>query len=344
MNVYQNNGNVLQIPLNTIDSITYNISTPGNLATITTNPLSSITSTSAISGGNIIYDGGSLITERGLCISIFPSPTTANTIINNGSGIGNYISNLIGLIPNTNYYVRAYAINNAGTSYGNELSFTTLSNGGSLIVSNPGLGVSFDGFTYSSIVLGNGQEWMVENLRTNIYANGDPIPNVIDDLDWAGLYTGAWAYSFNNAQNQNPYGKLYNWYAVNDSRNVCPSGWHVPTDIDWSTFINYLDLNADGGNNWNTAGGKMKSTDIQYWLNGVNIDATNESGFTAFPGGRRLDVGGFSVLGNTGDFWSSTASGSSFAWFRRISKNDGNVYRSNTLEKQEGLSVRCVRD
>jgi uncharacterized protein (TIGR02145 family) len=341
MNVHLNSGNVLQIPLNTIDSITYTINNPGNLASITTSTVSSITGTSAASGGNITNDGGTLITQRGICYSQTPSPTTANSTIISGSGIGSFTSNLIGLTASTTYYVRAYAINSAGTAYGNEVSFTSASLGGS-IVTNPGAGVTFNGYTYSSIVLGNGQEWMSENLRTAFYANGDPIPNVTDDQQWANLNTGAWAYNWNDSQYENPYGRLYNWYTVNDSRNVCPTGWHVPSDIEWSTFINYLDPNADGGNNVNIAGGKMKSTGTQYWT--TNIDGTNESGFSGLPAGRRLDVGGFSALGSVGDWWSSTDSSTSNAWFRRIVGDSGNLYRSNTFSKKEGLTIRCVKD
>jgi hypothetical protein len=231
MNIHQSNGTVLQIPLNTIDSITYTIPNPGNLATLTTTAASSITDISAVSGGNITNDGGSLITQRGICYSTSPSPTTANTSIISGSGTGSFTSNLTSLTASTTYYVRAYATNSAGTAYGNELSFTTTAGGGG-IVTNPGAGVTFNGYTYSSIVLGNGQEWMAENLRTTTYANGDPIPNVTDNTQWQNLTTGAWAHYNNDSQYENPYGKLYNWYAVDDSRNVCPTGWHVPSDAE----------------------------------------------------------------------------------------------------------------
>ena len=125
MNIHQSNGTVLQIPLNTIDSITYTIPNPGNLATLTTTAASSITDISAVSGGNITNDGGTLITQRGVCYSTSPSPTTANTSIISGSGTGSFISNLTGLTATTTYYVRAYATNSAGTAYGNEVSFTT---------------------------------------------------------------------------------------------------------------------------------------------------------------------------------------------------------------------------
>jgi uncharacterized protein (TIGR02145 family) len=342
MNIYQSNGTVLQIPISSIDSITYTVSNPGNLAAITTLPISNTTITSSTSGGSISSTGGSSVTQRGVCWSISQNPTTANSTTNDGSGTGSFTSNLIGLTANTTYYVRAYAINSAGTAYGNELSFTTSSGGGG-IVTNPGAGVTFSGYTYSSIVLGNGQEWMAENLRNTTYANGDPILNVQYGPQWISLTTGAWAHENNDSQNENPYGKLYNWFTIADSRNVCPTGWHVPSDSEWSTFINYLDPNADGGaTTLNTAGGKLKSTGTQYWQS-PNAYATNESGFSGLPGGFRGNAASFGYIGNRGYWWSSTENNTDDAWNRILSYSNNNATRSLS-NKQYGLSVRCIRD
>ena len=330
MNIHQSNGTVLQIPLNTIDSITYTIPNPGNLATLTTTVASSITETSAVSGGNITNNGGSLITQRGVCYSTSPSPTTANTTIISGSGTGSFTSNLTSLTANTTYYMRAYATNSAGTAYGNELSFTTTAG----IVTNPGAGVTFDGYTYTSIVLGNGQEWMAENLRTTTYANGDPIPNVTDNTQWENLTTGAWSHYNNVSQYENPYGKLYNWYTVADSRNVCPTGWHVPTDAEYTLLTDYL-----GGGS--VAGGKMKST---AYFASPNTDATNESGFSGLPGGKRYALTGtFTFFGTGGYLWSSTQSSTSTAWFLTLYNDYGFVTRNAEI-KNDGYSVRCLRD
>ena len=338
MNIHQSNGTVLQIPMNMIDSITYTITNPGNLATISTLPIGNITSTSATSGGNISNNGGTPVTQRGVVWSTSQNPTTANNSTSDGSGTGNFTSNLINLTANTTYYVRAYATNSAGTAYGNELTFTTTEG----IITNPGAGVTFDGFSYASIVLGNGQEWMAENLRTTTYANGDPIPNVTDGNQWSVLTTGAWAHYNNDNQYENPYGKLYNWYTVADTRNVCPTGWHVPTDAEWSALINYLDPNANGGNTEpNTAGGKMKSIGTQLWQS-PNLDATNESGFSALPGGQRATDGAFGVLGSCGNWWSNTEE-TGVAWYRDIVNYDGGAYRSNTAFS-EGNSIRCLKD
>lgn len=331
MNIHQSNGTILQIPLNTIDSITYTINNPGNLATLSTLPIGNTTGTSATSGGNITSDGGTNITQRGVVWSTNPNPTTANSLTTNGSGIGNYTSTLTGLTANTTYYVRAYATNSAGTAYGNELSFTTT--GGGSIVSNPGAGVTYGGYNYPTVVLGNGQEWMAENLKTNAYANGDPISNETDDNQWSNLTTGAWAHYNNNSQFDTPLGKLYNWYAVSDPRNLCPMGWHVPADGEWTVLTNYL-----GG--MIVAGGKMKS--LSGW-NPPNTAATNESGFSGYPGGQRATGGYFTGLGSYGIWWSSSETSASEALTRSLVS--GNSYaEGNDTDKFYGLSVRCIKD
>ena len=200
---------------------------------------------------------------------------------------------------------------------------------------NPGTGVTFNGYTYTSLVLGNGQEWMAENLRTTSYANGDPIPNVTDGTQWGSLTTGAWGHYNNDNQYENPYGKLYNWHTINDSRNVCPMGWHVPSDAEWTVLSDFL-----GGEP--VAGGKMKSTGTQYWLS-PNQDATNESGFSGLPGGGYGTSGTFSVIGSQGYWWSSTEFDQIYAFYRRLYYADGTV-TSPYSSKTNGFSVRCLRD
>ena len=340
MNIHQSNGTVLQIPLNTIDSITYTIPNPGNLASIITTAASSITGTSAISGGNIPNDGGSLITQRGICYSTSSSPTTANTTIIGGSGTGSFTSNLTGLTASTTYYVRAYATNSAGTSYGNEVSFTTTGGGG--IVSNPGAGVTFDGYTYSSILLGNGQEWMAENLRTSSYANGDPIPNVTDSLQWLNTTSGAWAHYDNDSLFENPYGKLYNFYTVIDFRGLCPSGWQVPSEIDWITLVNYL-----GGTS--LAGGAIKDTLTNYWF-APNTGATNLIGFNAVGSGIKIfngiggDQWGCQFKNDYGHMWSSTPSVNCSQGMAIYPKYDNSNGPIGGTEKNNGIAVRCLKD
>jgi uncharacterized protein (TIGR02145 family) len=204
----------------------------------------------------------------------------------------------------------------------------------------PGNGVTdIDGTVYTSVVI-NGQEWMQQNLAVTKYRNGDPIPTGLGNTNWQNTTNGAYAIYNNVAANNTTYGKLYNWYAVNDSRGLCPTGWHVPSDAEWTTLINYLDPNADGGNNGNIAGGKMKST--TGW-NSPNTGATNESGFTGLPGGFRSFNGSYSTIGANGFWWSSTEYDSNFAWTRLLYYDFSNVDRFSNF-KHSGFSVRCVRD
>lgn len=345
LNIHKSNGTVLQFPLNSIDSITYTTANSGNLAVLSTIDVGSITSDAISSGGNIIDDGGSPVTQRGVVWSLYPNPSNLINSTNDGIGAGMFNSSITGLQPNTVYFIRAYAINSSGTSYGNELSFTTAQLGGN-VVSNPGSGVTFDGYTYPSVIIGNGQEWMSENLHTAIYSNGDPIPNVMDSVLWANLNSGAWVHYDNDSQNENTFGKLYNWYTVTDSRNVCPTGWHVPTDGEWSLLINYLDPSAAGGDNMNnTAGARLKSTGTQIWQS-PNVGATNESGFSALPGGARGHSNYeffFSGIYGAGIWWSSTEYNTNVAWTRAVGSSSTSMNRSFD-DKTIGLSVRCVKD
>lgn len=191
-----------------------------------------------------------------------------------------------------------------------------------------------DGNEYNTVVIGT-QEWMAENLRTTKYCNGDPIPNVTDETQWVDLTIGAWARYDNDNQNENLYGKLYNWFAVDDEKNICPCGWHVPSNTEWTVLTNYL-----GGEN--VAGGKIKSTGTQYWWT-PNGDATNVSGFTGLPGGLRHYTGLFYEVGAQGFWWSSTEDRTDDAWYRYLDRLDGSVYVGIT-DKVFGMSVRCIRD
>ena len=162
----------------------------------------------------------------------------------------------------------------------------------------------------------------------------------MSNTTWQNTTSGAYAIYNNDAANNTTYGKLYNWYAVNDSRGLCPTGWHVPSDVEWTTLINYLDPNADGGNYANIAGGKMKST--TGWTS-PNSGATNESGFTGLPGGFREYAGTYIFIGDDGNWWSSTEDYSAGAWGRILVYYHSGVGRYNS-NKRLGFSVRCFRD
>jgi uncharacterized protein (TIGR02145 family) len=190
------------------------------------------------------------------------------------------------------------------------------------------------GNVYKTIVIGT-QEWMAENLKTSIYQNGDPIENVTDDNQWANSITGAWCHYNNDSQFDCPYGKLYNWYTVADPRNVCPVGWSVPTDEEWTTLTEYFGTQ-------DVAGGKMKSTGLQYWIS-PNYLATNESGFSGLPGGFRLDYSIFSGIRYYGYWWSSSELDAANAWRRLLLCNDDDANR-DIYDKHNGFALRCLKD
>jgi len=196
-----------------------------------------------------------------------------------------------------------------------------------------------DGNAYE-IVTVDGQEWMKTNLKCSHYKNGDIIPSALTDLDWGSTLSGASAVYNNDPTKEFTYGKLYNWYAVNDNRGVCPTGWHVPTDTEWTTLETTL-----GGAS--TAGMKLKddgTIDLStgLWLTGAE-PATNASGFTALPGGYRYFSGTYNGQGAWANFWTNTATGPDYAWDRELFYNNSTSGRT-ALDKHTGLSVRCLKN
>ena len=180
------------------------------------------------------------------------------------------------------------------------------------------------------------QSWMTKNLDVATYRNGDPIPKVTDNAAWAALTTGAYCYYNNDsATYAATYGKLYNWYAVNDSRGLAPEGWHIPTDFDWTTLENCLGGAA-------VAGGAMKETGTIHWTT-PNTEATNISGWAGLPGGFRDFSGTFGDVGGYGYWWSSTEYFTTLAWFRYLDYNSGSIFRY-VANMYFGFSVRCLRD
>jgi len=204
-----------------------------------------------------------------------------------------------------------------------------------------------EGNKYKTIKIGT-QEWMAENLRTTKYNDGTKILVVTDDDQWGNdsIPMMCW-FNNNRATYAAKYGALYNWYVINPgtngNKNVCPTGWHVPSDAEWTTLINYLDPHAEGGDKWkNVAGGKMKSTGTDFWVS-PNTDATNSSGFSGLPGGYRGFNGTFLGFGASGNWWSSTEDSTNAAWYRALHYVNGDVDRLS-YSKAFGFSVRCLRD
>jgi len=302
-----------------------------------TTPASAITTTTATSGGDVTSDGASTITARGICWSTATAPTTALSTKTTETGTtGVFTSAMTNLTAGTKYYVRAYATNTLGTSYGSEVSFTTLD--------APVDITDIDGNVYHSVTIGT-QTWMVENLKTTKYRDGESITNPTAVADWAAAGFGAWCDYENTPANGTKYGHLYNWYAVNDNRNIAPVGWHVPTDAEWTTLINYVSANL--GTSLSVAKALAATTD---WTTdsgsgtiGNNLALNNATSFSALPGGYRDGDGSFSSLGIYGNWWSSTEYSTSYAWCRTMNYGYSDVYRGYG-NKASGFSVRCVRD
>jgi uncharacterized protein (TIGR02145 family) len=181
------------------------------------------------------------------------------------------------------------------------------------------------------------QVWMSENLNVDKFRNGDLIPEAKTDEEWEKAGENgepAWCYYNNNPVNGDRYGKLYNWYAVNDPRCLAPEGWKIPSDEDWTSLTYFL-----GGD----AGKKMKSTESWADFDGESGNGTNESGFSGLPGGLRYDLGSLYFIGKFGGWWSSTELDTDFAFYRGLGHDFGNLGRFNDV-KPNGFSVRCLRD
>ncbi len=300
------------------------------LATVTTSPITSITIISAIGGGEVVSDGYSQIIARGVCWSVNPNPifnpnfSSIEGQTSSGEGLGGFSSSIKDLRNNTKYYVRSYAENGTGISYGTQTSFTTLS-------SSAGTVSDVDGNIYNTIMVGS-QVWFKENLRTTKFNDYSPkindkltfIPNVTNNTEWGKLTTPAYCWYNNDVSYKGSYGALYNWFAVNTGK-LCPTGWHVSSDDDWKALSAYL--GDDSGN-------KVREIGMSHWS---FTGGTDLIGFTALPGGMRNDYTGiFTDIQNYGFFW--------------ITGNITDYYVSSQLGrdtyaiKQVGESIRCVKN
>lgn len=295
---------------------------------VSTTVVSNVTEFTATSGGDISDEGSSTVLIRGICWSIDTTPTISDKKTNDGTGAGVFSSNLSGLSSGTTYYVRAYATNSIGTSYGSAVSVTTKEE-------SPG---SFtdqrDGYVYKTVTIGN-QEWMAENLRHLPDVEDAATGSQIMPYHYVHGYNGTFVAEAKATDNYKTYGALYNWPAA---KAACPDGWHLPTNTEWTELIDYL-----GGQY--VAGGKLKETGTTHWES-PNTGATNESGFTALPGGDRCVNDKFSYLGLRGFWWNATEGEhdpNTTAWFYGM---DWIVSRIESYydSKEIGFSVRCVRD
>lgn len=300
---------------------------------ITTTAISSITSSTAVSGGYVSSSGSYTVTARGVCWGEDPYPTIAyNTdFTTNSYGSGSFTSTLTNLTEGTTYYVRAYATNSLGTSYGNEISFTATGTTATV--------TDYDGNIYHTVNIGT-QVWMVENLKTTHYNDGTSIPLVTDTTSWKAKTTPAYCWYVNDATTYKfTFGALYNWYTVNTGK-LAPIGWHVPTDAEWTTLTDYLGTTAAKS----LAATTLWNTSAITGAVGNDLSKNNSSGFTAFPCGYRylnptlFYNGGYSTI-----MWSSTQYNTTSAWFLGLYSDELAVYRDYYL-KQLGCSVRCIKN
>lgn len=307
---------------------------PVSVPTLSSNAATSVTMTSAVSGGNITSDNGGSVTERGVCWNTTGSPTTSNSRTTDGNGTGSFTSSIQGLTAGTVYFARAYATNTAGTAYGNEISFITVHEKGTV--------TDIEGNVYITVKIGT-QWWMAENLKTTKYTDGTDIPNITDDAQWVALTTAAYSWYNNSETTYKPlYGGLYNWYALS-AGNLCPTGWHVPTDTEFNTLELFLGVPSAEIDNWGwrgtDQGAQMKSTGG--WIN--SGDGTNSSEFTGLAGGYRYGASGtFNAIGVLTYWWTSTMDGTSAAWYRRLDGANSDIYKGSTSLKG-GKYVRCIK-
>jgi uncharacterized protein (TIGR02145 family) len=319
------------------------------LPIVTTNDVSNLTMLSVTLSAST--SNTNQIIQRGFAYSTNPYPTRTqgSFIVDNATLFEYNINNLDFLLPhNTTYYVRAYVVTeNEVVVYGNQISFTTLS-----FYQNGNGAIDVEGNQYPSILL-NGQEWMQNNLTVSRYRNGDIIPEVTDAAEWSNLTTGAWRYIADDPA----YGKLYNWYAVNDLRGLAPLGWHVSTNSEWSNLTTYL-----GG--IDNAGDKMKGgTWRMVGPSGLYNQYSNLSGLNALPGNRVNNIGesdctaiqiiyspysinciSSSTGAEFGYWWSSSSSDTTNANFIGLNYVIGSAVLLDSSSKKLGYSVRCVKD
>ena len=322
------------------------------LPAVSTLPVSDITATTAVCGGNVTSDGGATVIARGVCWSISENPTLADNYTTNNTGTGEFTSSLTGLSAGTTYYVRAYATNFAGTSYGEEITFNTTPTGQPC--SNMTTVNDIDGNTYNMVQIGN-QCWMRENLKTTKYADGTSIAQ-------GSTYSSNvayWYYPNNQEANKSTYGLLYNWKAVmrNSSssiaksgvQGICPTGWHVPSDDEWTQLTTYVSNQCQYQCNSNSAYIAKALASTTGWISstytcavGNTQSANNATGFGALPAG--YYDGSYYYFGMCAWFWSASKYFGHPAYTRLLSNTSNYVHRNDGNYESHGFSVRCLRD
>ncbi len=301
--------------------------TSGQSPTSVTLPATDISTSGATLNGavNANYLSTVVTFEYGTSTTYGQTATASQSPVT-GVSLVNVSANITGLTNGTTYHFRVKTVNLLGTVYSGDMVFTTLNTTNTIVT-------DIDGNSYKTVQIGT-QVWMAENLKTTKYNNGTEIPLVTGGTEWGALTTPAYCWYNNDAPtNKEIYGAFYNWYTINTG-NLCPSGWHVPSDGEWTALTDYL-----GGES--IAGGKLKETGTTHWTS-PNTGATNESGFTALPGGHRYWDGTFDVIGMSCSWWSSTGN-AGYGWMRDMDYNLSSI-RGGGVYKNYGYSVRCLQD
>ncbi len=298
-----------------------------NIPVISITEVTEITTTTAASASNITNDGEANVNARGVCWSTNENPTIDDNKTEDGTGVGNFTSSITNLESNTTYYIKAYATNSVGIGYSDVMSFTTKESArGSF--TDPR-----DGKVYQTVTIGT-QVWMAENLAY--------LPKVISPSNGSLSTPFYYVYGYDGTSvadakattNYSTYGVIYNWEAAMVSS---PAGWHMPSDAEWTQLTTYLGGESVGG-------GKLKEMGNNHW-NSPNTGASNESGFTALPGGWRYFTlqHSFQFMGTQGYWWSATENSNNSVWIRVINYDGINLVRE-TGNEEFGFSVRCVKD
>lgn len=322
---------------------------PDGFLHVTTGTLYGVTANSVYTGGEVTTVGGTAEPLRGVCWGTKSNPTISDNHTEDGMGAGTFNSKITELAPYAAYYVRAFATNSEGTTYGEQLQLRTLSASDATVT-------DIDGNVYQTIRFGE-QIWMKENLKTTRYADGINLPYCGDNADWSDLGPEGKAYCWydNSMENRDIYGGLYTWAAAMNGaggsqanpsgiQGVCPDGWHLPSNSEWKDLEIYLgmtDSYAESTNREETVeGGKLKEAGTSHW-NLPNTGATNSSGFSALPAGY-MGSGGPDEIGKTTRFWSASEFSNSNAWVRALNF-DAAAVSLEERSKANGISVRCVQ-
>jgi uncharacterized protein (TIGR02145 family) len=297
------------------------------LPRVKSTPISFVSVLNAFSGGKIESDGGAPIEQSGICWSPFTNPTILDSKTIQTNSKGNFTSELVNLSPDTKYYVRAYAKNSKGTSYGDAVEFRT----NAFPLSGENL-TDIDGNIYKTFRF-NSAIWMAENLKVDKLNDGTLLKDIKSMTEWKNSSSpSCTCYDFDGSKCYD-FGKIYNFQAVN-SNKLCPSGWHVPNDNEWSELIEYL-----GGSQY--AGKELKSSDQTLW-DFSNSTGTNNSLFEGLPGGYFENNIGFSGV-NTFGFWWSSSTASNMTWINSLNYNSVKVV-TQLKENKNGFSVRCKKN